>query len=466
MKNFTLKSLLSAAVLSVALIACSKKEEDAPKTLTAKESKQVMEDEAERLEQIVEDYQDETKTANDALSSLKRYQNYGPDNYYTDEEGIYFSLTPSSTGGTSGFRSSSSSFRKGWLNKTPKVFNPLLLLSKKVKGAKAIPLNFDDAKGTWEIVLITTTSSPKVQYYCSEYDNNSGRTIYKYLSFEQTDNDGDEVIIKFPSKIYSSYSSTSNEYALCDINSNDEIKNDLIYTISELKVEEVESVFCNTYEDEAEVTETSSVRKLKSVLKKGSKELLSYNVNFTDNAIEYFQKVGNYTLDTKRNFSEYSSTYVQTLKNGSEIIYSNTYKEDILEQIDEDNICDILYSNDYKYYGEYIAKTEDSYTYGSIVIKSSIDYKKALKYAEDEEIDSNSDRDDKEDFLNEYGKHEVYNTAGSKIGTIVFGYSSNGMLETDIEFSDGDNEEILDYSSIYSRALNIYGLQQIIAYEK
>lgn len=148
MKNFTLKSLLSAAVLSVALIACSKKEEDAPKTLTADESKEVMDVESERLDQIVEDYQDEVEEAKMALYTLYLYGDYeGSDSedYY---DGISYDVIPNTYNitGFSGFDNT----RKQ--KKT--LLNPLTTLSKKSVNGKIIPLDFDDAKGTWELTLI------------------------------------------------------------------------------------------------------------------------------------------------------------------------------------------------------------------------------------------------------------------------------------------------------------------------
>lgn len=455
MKNFTLKSLLSAAVLSVALIACSKKEEDAPKTLTADESKEVMDVESERLDQIVEDYQDEVEEAKMALYTLYLYGDYeGSDSedYY---DGISYDVIPNTYNitGFSGFDNT----RKQ--KKT--LLNPLTTLSKKSVNGKIIPLDFDDAKGTWELTLITTTSRPDVDTYCSDYvySSNSGNSsyIYKFLAFKQTSTAGDKIVIRFPSKVYY-YSSD-----VCNIQSSSDLENDIEYTIAEYKTAKFTSYVCK--DGEGDDVNNELLSSFKAILKKDGDEIASYDISRTKETTTTKIKLANYTLETTSSSNKVYSVN-QTLKNGTKTIFSINGKSEFVEAISEDNICD-LFDNDESLYGDFILKLEQNVTYGNLTFKGGTDFVKALEYADDENIDSDSDIDDIEDFYNEFAKYEVFNNAGSKIGIIKYSLTrSQGISSPNayIEFSDGDEEKISKYSKYIKNVYDISGLYQILAY--
>lgn len=455
--DITVKTLLIIVSLSIAPFSCTvkedpkpatqaevieeeeEKEEEKPKVLTVSESKSIVSTEISNAETKFSSYASQTQSLYSnsyAITSIASSNESSGDAYtslpydfvpYVYQLGISYSSENSSNS-----RKTATNESSFFNNK----FNPLSLLSKGTKNGKSIPLDFEEAKGVWELTITTATSSPGSSYYCSTYNTTTSGYIYKYLSFVKTVQTGPSIVIKLPSKTYTSSSD------LCDLKVLD---NDLEYTITELEQDEYIFRTCNNgYNEIDEETYTS---KINATLKQNGKLLFTYTdnnnydefnfkttVKFDENEFNQISKLeGDTTL-----------SYNTVVKSNSDIIYSNklglniTSFKDLFENSNCESGSDIFSS--------YLKSGKDEIKIGNLLITGTVDFKKAKKYIKDNDVSLESSNTVLSEYLNESSKYEIFDKDGAKIGQLVFEVSKVSTygfnVSASIEYSDETKTEV------------------------
>lgn len=448
-----LKSLFLMLVVCQ-FFSCTKNVENTPKNFSPEESRSFMTDESEKLEQIIDDFKVETKDAYLANNSLRQFYSYDSNESVNS---LPYDFIPTDIGGIAGFNNMDAA-RVNFQNSI--IINPLKLLEKKNNIGKSIPLDFDKAKGVWEVKLVVTNTYPGSRVeYCSDYDYSTGTYTYKYLSFKYVSNVGNEIVLKFPSKIYRQSSE------ICEL---DTVINDLEYTINELEYLQSKSYSCSNNV----ITEyfTDYVIKIKSSIKKDENEILNYEMNKFSNGFKYISKTNKYSEEiVYDNSNKTNFNYSSTLKYGDKVIFM-TQRNTEYSNVDyfEEYFCK---ENNFNYYGEYVLRQNLTTNFGdNINIKGSIDYAKALEYVKLKNLkySSSTSSTEIENYINKFVKFEVFNNSGSKIGNIKIDIYQNSSsyysypYNIVIEYNDGDRELITNYSQSFRNLISIYGLLDML----